>query len=244
MIVFYQPSWTILHHWSDTSNMMGENWTEQTMSWSLLSAGHGYNFLCLSASSCWKVMRQNGGGVRLADGLIIIDTEPFIRKHMESTGDMEKPSAEKLPTANMICWCERGQCSQSDWRIIWITLAVFFDRKYYFTNLQNLRIPAGKGILRCMSVILFKVRLSDGKNWRATSIVKNHNLSKLSCLDGSKILQLLPFNCNGKSPHRWVGSSHPTFHQINCMKQHVVISWLKITEKVWWDHHPLVMQVV
>ncbi len=24
MIIFYQLSWTILHHWSDTRNMMGE----------------------------------------------------------------------------------------------------------------------------------------------------------------------------------------------------------------------------
>lgn len=36
-----------------------------------------------------EVMGQNGRGVRLADGLIIIDTEPLIRKDMESTGDME-----------------------------------------------------------------------------------------------------------------------------------------------------------
>ena len=182
MLIFYKLSWTILHHWSDTRNMMGE----PTMSWRLLSAGHGYNFLCLSEWSCWKVMRQKGGVVGLADGLLLIRNR-WLEKDMESTGDMEfqKASAEKLPTANIIGWCEWGQRSQSDWRIIWRTLAVSLR----WNMISRTQTPQNTSRQRDRTCQRFHLRsfFSMAKFEERHPFWKNHNLSKLSRLDGSKI---------------------------------------------------------
>ena len=91
-----------------------------------------------------------------------------------------------------------------------------------------------------MSVIPFEVLLFDGKIWRATSIVKNHNLSKLLCLDGSKILQLLLFKRECESPHRLVGSSRPSLPPNIFLKQDEADSWyfIRFQGKKIFQHRP------